>query len=263
MNNILEKILLHKQQEIILAKRAIPLADLEAKVTNEKRGFINAIKQRIQRRKPAVIAEIKKASPSKGVLRENFDPIAIAQDFEQAGATCLSVLTDSKFFQGSNAYLQQISQHTQLPLLRKDFIIDPYQIFESNVIGADCILLIVAALTDKQLSILAELARELSLDVLVEVHNAKELDRALKLNTPLIGINNRDLTTFETSLNTTLTLLQKIPTDRLIIAESGIQTPDDVKLMLKHHVYGFLVGESLMRYHMPGVQLRSLFNKFL
>jgi len=208
---------------------------------------------------PAVIAEIKKASPSKGVIRENFDPVAIARSYEKGGATCLSVLTDVDFFQGADAYLQQAREACTLPVIRKDFIIDPYQVYEARTIGADCVLLIVAALSDAQLQELSQLAEQVGLDVLVEVHDEAELHRALKLNTPLIGINNRNLRTFDVSLQTTIDLLPLIPDDRIVVTESAIHTPQDVNFMRKHNVNAFLVGEAFMRADDPGVKLAELF----
>lgn len=206
-----------------------------------------------------MIAEIKKASPSKGVLREDFDPAAIAQSYAQHGAACLSVLTDKDFFQGSEAYLQQARAACALPVLRKDFIIHPYQVYEARAIGADCILLIVAALDDAVMRELAALAAALGMAVLVEVHDAAELERALALETPLIGVNNRNLRTFETSLQTTLHLLDRIPEDRIVITESGILRREDVALMRAHHVDAFLVGEAFMRAAEPGAELARLF----
>lgn len=259
MATILDEILIHKKKEVELARQERPLKQLETQLNNQPRGFIKAIKNQIQQNKPAIIAEIKKASPSKGLICTDFNPITIATTYEKAGATCLSVLTDEKFFQGNNKYLTQIRKHCSLPLLRKDFIIDPYQIFEASFIGADCILLIVAALTDEQLATLYEVAIELNLDVLVEVHNTKELQRALTLNPPLLGINNRNLKTFKTSLDVTLNLLDQIPKSTIIVTESGIHTREDVTLMRKHGVHTFLVGESLMRADDPGAKLKELF----
>ena len=210
-------------------------------------------------KKPAIIAEIKKASPSQGVIRENFQPVTIGQDYAMNGATCLSVLTDKEFFQGSEAYLQMVRERCPLPVLRKDFMIDTYQIYEARALGADCILLIVAALEDSLLHELSDTATKLGMDVLMEVHDAEELQRALTLDTKLIGINNRNLRTFETSLQTTLDLKQEIPNDRLVITESGIHTQDDVQLMLDNDVYAFLVGEAFMRAESPGRKMRELF----
>ena len=225
----------------------------------DPRGFTAAIQQRIGQGQPAVIAEIKKASPSKGLLRADFQPAAIARSYAQGGATCLSVLTDSDFFQGHEDYLQQARAACQLPVLRKDFIIDPYQVYEARAIGADYILLIVAALDDGRMLELAQLARDLGMDVLVEVHDRAELQRALPLPTLLMGINNRNLRNFDTSLQVTLDLLDGIPADRIVITESGIHTPDDVRLMRDHAVQGFLVGEAFMRADDPGAELRRLF----
>ena len=224
------------------------------------RGFVEAIKARINSGESAVIAEIKKASPSKGVMRDNFKPAEIAVSYENGGASCLSVLTDIDFFQGCDEYLQQARSACSLPVLRKDFMIDAYQVYEARAMGADCILLIVAVLDDAQLSELAELAHQLGMDVLVEVHDAEELQRALHLNTTLVGINNRDLRTFETSLQTTLSLLATIPDDRIVVTESGIHTPADVALMRDNNVHAFLVGEAFMRVDEPGEKLKALFS---
>jgi indole-3-glycerol phosphate synthase len=217
------------------------------------------LQSKILAKKPAIIAEIKKASPSQGVIREDFKPVYIGQDYAMNGATCLSVLTDKEFFQGSEAYLEMVRKSCPLPVLRKDFMIDVYQIYEARALGADCILLIVAALDDSVMHELAELATKLGMDVLVEVHDADELQRALTLDTRLIGINNRNLRTFITDLQTTLTLKDRIPEDRIIITESGIHSSDDVQLMLDNHIYGFLVGEAFMRADSPGQKMRELF----
>lgn len=259
--DILRQIILDKAEEVALRKIHNPLEEIKtrAKDASPVRGFTHAIKQRIGDGKLAVIAEVKKASPSKGVIRENFDPAAIAGCFEKAGATCLSVLTDEKYFQGSDQYLMEARVACNLPVLRKDFIIDPYQVYEARAIGADCILLIVACLEDTQMQELAALATELGLDVLVEVHNREELERGLMLRTPLIGVNNRDLHTFETSLQTTLDLLPDIFHDRTIVTESGIHTPDDVAMMRRHEVFAFLVGEAFMAADDPGAKLAELF----
>lgn len=259
--DILSKIVRHKAQEITQRTRVKPLRDLRAKVkdTPYTRGFLGAVENRIKEKQPAIIAEIKKASPSQGVIRENFDPVAIARSYSEAGATCLSVLTDSMFFHGADEYLYQAKQACTLPVLRKDFTIDPYQVWEARVIGADCILLIVAAIGDAQLMELSSLALELGMDVLVEVHDEHELERALDLRLPLIGINNRDLRTFETRLTTTLDMLAHIPDDRIVITESGIREQDDIRLMYEHGVYGFLVGEAFMRAEEPGAKLAELF----
>ena len=217
------------------------------------------MRARIAESKSAVIAEIKKASPSKGLIRQDFDPARHAVDYAEHGATCLSVLTDNKYFQGSDAFMQQARAACKLPVIRKDFMIDPYQIAESRALGADCVLLIVAALDASQLRELAVYARELSLDVLVEVHNNAELEIALELDTDLIGINNRDLHTFTTSLQTSIDLVAGLSDHRLAITESGIHTPEDVALMHRNGIFGFLIGESLMRSEQPGAKLRELF----
>jgi len=224
------------------------------------RGFVAAIESKIHTGNAAVIAEIKKASPSKGLLREHFVPAEIAKSYEDNGAACLSVLTDQDFFQGHEDFLQQARNATKLPVIRKDFIIDPYQVYEARAINADCILLIVSALDDIQLAELSDLAMHLDMDVLVEVHDLEELERALFLNLPLIGINNRNLSTFETNLSTTLDLLARIPKEHTVITESGIHTPEDVALMREHQVNGFLIGEAFMRADNPGQQLKQLFS---
>jgi indole-3-glycerol phosphate synthase len=261
--DILKKILDRKQEEVAERSRQVPLAALlePARQADAPRGFIHALQAKVAAGDAAVIAEIKKASPSRGVLRADFDPPAIARSYEQGGAACLSVLTDVDFFQGADAYLQQARAACALPVLRKDFIIDPYQLYEARALGADCILLIVAALGDARLRELLDLAHELKMDVLMEVHDRAELERALQLPTPLIGINNRNLRTFETSLNTTLDLLAMMPADRLVVTESGIHTPDDVRLMRDHGVHTFLVGEAFMRAADPGARLAELFGK--
>jgi indole-3-glycerol phosphate synthase len=259
--DILEKILQRKAEEVAERSRQHSLSGLRQRISSAPvpRGFTAAIERRIDAGQPAVIAEIKKASPSKGLLRDDFQPAAIARSYQQGGAACLSVLTDRDFFQGHEDYLQQARAACQLPVLRKDFIIDPYQVYEARAIGADCILLIVAALDDGRMQELAQLARDLCMDVLVEVHDRDELQRALPLPTPLIGINNRNLRTFETSLQVTLDLLEQIPNDRIIITESGIHAPEDVRLMRDHAVHGFLVGEAFMRAPDPGAELQRLF----
>jgi indole-3-glycerol phosphate synthase len=223
------------------------------------RGFVDAIRRKLAAGEAAVIAEVKKASPSRGVIREDFRPADIARSYERGGAVCLSVLTDIDFFQGSDAYLQQARDACALPVLRKDFIIDPYQVYEARVIGADCILLIAACLSDQQMGELSSIAVELGMDVLVEVHDAEELARTLPLGLPLVGINNRNLRTFETRLETTLELLEEIPEERIVVTESGIHTPQDVALMRGHGVSTFLVGEAFMRADEPGEKLAELF----
>lgn len=259
--DILKKILDRKAEEVANRKQRTSIEQLKEITSGieNPRGFAAALLNKAQSKKSAIIAEIKKASPSKGVIRENFKPLEIAQDYAMNGATCLSILTDKDFFQGSEAYLQMARQSCPLPVLRKDFMIDSYQIHESRALGADCILLIVAALEDKQMHELAEIAASLGMDVLVETHNADELKRALMLDTKLIGINNRNLRTFETSLQTTLGLKQSVPDDCLVVTESGIHTQDDVQLMLDNEIYTFLVGEAFMRADYPGKKMRELF----
>lgn len=260
--DILKKIIRRKFEEITERKANVTLQQMTelAEVADAPRGFVAAIEAKINSGQAAVIAEIKKASPSKGVLRENFIPADIAKSYEKHGAACLSVLTDKDFFQGHEAYLKQAREACSLPIIRKDFIVDPYQVFEARAISADCILLIVSALNDEQLNELSNLALQLEMDVLIEVHNLEELERALLLNLPLIGINNRNLSTFETSLDITLDLLGRISEDHTVITESGIHTSSDVRLMREHNVNGFLVGEAFMRAEDPGLQLAKLFN---
>jgi indole-3-glycerol phosphate synthase len=259
--DILRKILARKAEEITERARRTPLEEMKKHLVHAPapRGFLKAIRSRIATGLPAVIAEIKKASPSKGLLRADFRPAEIAQSYERHGATCLSVLTDTDFFQGSDEHLQQARAACTLPVLRKDFTMDAYQVYEARVLGADAILLIVAALDDAQLRGLAELAAEHGMDVLVEVHDAAELERALALPTPLIGINNRDLRTFHTSLETTLDLLGKIPADRVVVTESGIHAPADVARLRARGVNVFLVGEAFMKADDPGGKLQELF----
>jgi indole-3-glycerol phosphate synthase len=258
---ILRKILARKAEEIAERGAANSLASLEQSMQEQTapRGFSAALQQRAAAGEPAVIAEVKKASPSKGVIREDFQPAQIASSYSDGGATCLSVLTDQDFFQGSDAYLQEARAACDLPVLRKDFTVDSYQVVEARAIGADAILLIVAALEDSQMHELAQTAAEVGVDVLVEVHDRAELERALELSTPLIGINNRDLHTFATRLETTLDLLSHIPADRLVVTESGIHTPEDVALMRAANVQSFLVGVAFMRAEEPGRKLRELF----
>ncbi|VAW89828.1 Indole-3-glycerol phosphate synthase [hydrothermal vent metagenome] len=264
MNNppdILKKILARKQQEITerSAKVSIEALRVQAEQASTPRGFLKSIQSKLAAAQPAVIAEIKKASPSKGVIREHFVPAEIARSYEQGGAACLSVLTDADFFQGHEDYLQQARSACDLPVIRKDFIIDDYQVVEARAIGADCILLIAAALSDEQMSHLAATATELGMDVLIEVHDEEELQRTLPLNLPLIGINNRNLRTFEVNLGATLDLLEQIPDDRIVVTESGIFSRDDVALMRQHQVNTFLVGETFMRADAPGEKLAELF----
>jgi len=265
MADILDKIIAVKRQEIAEAIRKKPLSvmreDAESRVLT--RDFVGALRAKIAAGQPAVIAEVKKASPSKGVLRADFIPADIAQSYAEGDGTlsaaCLSVLTDKQFFQGSVDYLKQARASCSLPVLRKDFMVDPYQVYEARVMGADCILLIAACLDDAQMKSLEALAMSLDMAVLVEVHDKAELERALKLKTPLVGINNRNLKTFEVSLDTTLGMLGQVPADRLLVTESGIAAPADVKRMRDAGVNAFLVGEAFMRADEPGLALAQLF----
>jgi indole-3-glycerol phosphate synthase len=261
MTDILERILRRKSEELAERSARLPLAELAARVADlpDTRGFVAAIEERVAEGASAVIAEIKKASPSKGLIRADFDPVAIARSYAAGGATCLSVLTDRDFFQGSEDYLIQAREACELPILRKDFIIDPYQVYEARVIGADCILLIVAALGDAALLELSLLAAELDLDVLCEVHDEAELERALALPVPLIGVNNRNLRTFETRLDTSLELKRRMDDERLLVAESGIHSAADVARLRQGGIHAFLVGEAFMRAADPGHALRELF----
>ena len=258
---ILQKILDRKAQEVAERSQLISLSELEtqAKQAEPVRGFIHAMEQKLSNKQAAVIAEAKKASPSKGLLRVPFDPAAIARSYEQGGACCLSILTDQDFFQGHEDYLIAARSACSLPIIRKDFIVDPYQVVEARAIAADCILLIASALGQTQLKNLADLAQQWNLDVLIEVHNREELMRALELDLKLIGINNRNLHNFETSLETTYQLLKDIPEDRIVVTESGIHQQEDVKAMQAHGVNSFLVGEAFMRAKDPGEKLKSLF----
>ncbi|MFN3712530.1 MAG: indole-3-glycerol phosphate synthase TrpC [Alcanivoracaceae bacterium] len=258
---VLDRILVRKQEEVFARLTARPLAEIQhaACAQPPARGFIRALQNKLDQNLPAVIAEIKKASPSKGVIRERFVPAEIAASYEKGGAACLSVLTDRDFFQGHEDYLQQARAACALPVLRKDFTIDPYQVWEARAIGADCILLIVAALEDDTLAQLYATANDAGLDTLVEVHTGEELDRALALGAPLIGINNRDLHTFELSLENTFSLLERVPEDRLLVTESGILVPADVAAMRQRDVNAFLVGEAFMRADDPGAELHRLF----
>lgn len=262
-SDILNKILKRKAEEVAERRAAVGLAELRARLPDAPapRAFVGAIEAKLKAGKPAVIAEIKKASPSKGLLRADFRPAEIARSYERGGAACLSVLTDRDFFQGADEYLIEARAACALPVLRKDFTIDPYQVVEARVIGADCILLIAAALDDAALRELATLARELRMDVLVEVHDEAELDRALALDARLIGINNRNLRSFEIRLDTTLDLLPKIPKDRIVVTESGIHSRADVALMRTRGVLAFLVGETFMRADDPGAKLAELFDR--
>ncbi len=259
--DILRKIIKRKDEEIAERIKSRPLEQLieEAKTASPVRGFVDSMEKRLNSNEAAVIAEIKKASPSKGVMRENFNPAEIAESYQQGGASCLSILTDIDFFQGSDEYLKQARAACDLPVIRKDFIIDPYQVYEARAMGADCILLIVAVLDNLKLNQLYSLARALGMDVLIEVHDEEELLRSLPLGAKLVGINNRNLRNFETSLNTTLDLLEQTPDDRIVVTESGIHSSEDVKLMREHHVNAFLVGEAFMRADNPGEELNNLF----
>jgi len=259
--DILKKILKRKVEEITERSQKLSLSE-QAKLAEQAlpvRGFIQAIEHKIAAGLAGVIAEIKKASPSKGVLREEFKPAEIAKSYANHGAACLSVLTDKDYFQGSEDYLQQARAACDLPVIRKDFIIDPYQVYEARAINADCILLIVAALGDAAMNELLGLAHHLDMDVLMEVHNREEMERALMTGAKLIGVNNRNLRTFDLSLDTTLDMLDMVPNDRLLVTESGIHTPEDVTLMREHHVDSFLVGEAFMRADDPGDKLAELF----
>jgi indole-3-glycerol phosphate synthase len=265
MSDILNKILAVKADEVAAAKKHHDFASLRRDVeTNQEaklslRGFEAGLRAKIAAGRAGVIAEVKKASPSKGILRADFQPARIAESYAAHGAACLSVLTDTQFFQGSSAYLQQARAACSLPVLRKDFMVDPYQVYEARSWGADCILLIVAALDHGLMAELEACAHELDMGVLVEVHDAAELDAALRLKTAMLGINNRNLRTFETSLQTTLDLLPRIPADKLVVTESGILHPEDVKRMRDADVHAFLVGEAFMRAPDPGVELARLF----
>ena len=258
---ILRKILARKWEEVAERRAACSLASLESRIREQSapRGFAEALAERVARAEPAVIAEAKKASPSKGVIRAHFEPAQIAASYQAGGAACLSVLTDVDFFQGADDYLRQARAACDLPVIRKDFTVDAYQVVEARAIGADAILLIVAALEDGQMRELAAAAAEVGLDVLVEVHDRAELERALELGSRLVGINNRDLHSFAMRLETTLDLLPHIPEDRVVVTESGIHTPADVALMRERNVHAFLVGEAFMRAEAPGDKLRELF----
>lgn len=261
-DDILRTILKRKLEEVAERQQATSVEALRERIEQAAppRGFIAKLRSRIAAGKPAVIAEIKKASPSKGLIRADFDPSWIAKRYEAGGAACLSVLTDIDFFQGNDEYLMAAKNACSLPVLRKDFIVDSWQIYEARALGADCILLIVASLGDRDLKAFADLATELDLDVLMEVHDEVELERALATSVPMIGINNRNLRTFETSLDTTLRMLDKIPDDRLLITESGIHSKEDVARMRAGNVHGFLIGEAFMRAEDPGKALAGLFD---
>ena len=262
MTDILQRILARKHEEVLQRSQIRTLDSVRARAANQPptRGFVEAIRRKHAAGEAAVIAEVKKASPSKGLIRPDFDPAAIARSYQAGGAACLSVLTDVDFFQGSNRYLGEARGACELPVLRKDFIVDPYQVYEARMIGADCILLIVAALEDGPLIEMSNLAHELGMDVLVEVHDIDELERALQVPAPLLGINNRSLRTFEVSLDTTLALREAVPPDRILVTESGIGTREDVTRMRAAGVNAFLVGETFMRAAEPGEELRRLFD---
>jgi len=262
MSDILKKILATKREEVAVASAVKPLATVraEAEAQAAARNFAGALQARVAAGQPAVIAEIKKASPSKGVLRADFRPAEIAASYEQHGAACLSVLTDRQYFQGASEFLQEARAACSLPVLRKDFLVDPYQVYEARAMGADAILLIVSALGLDEMRDFEALASGLGMSVLVEVHDGDELELALQLKTPLIGINNRNLRSFEVSLQTTLDLLPRIPAGRLVVTESGILAPADVALMRQHAVHAFLVGEAFMRAPVPGEALSGLFS---
>lgn len=261
MSDILNKILATKAIEVAAAKAKLSVAQVQKLAAEQTpaRNFVGAIRAKIAAGQAAVIAEIKKASPSKGVIRADFKPAEIAASYEQGGAACLSVLTDVQYFQGSSDYLKQARAACGLPVLRKDFMIDAYQVYEARAMGADCILLIAAALSLAKMQELESVAHSLGMAVLVEVHNGEELTEALKLNTPLLGINNRNLRTFDVTLQTTLDLLPRIPDDKIIVTESGIFTREDVALMRNNHVHTFLVGEAFMRQVDPGLELSKVF----
>ena len=259
--DILKRIVARKREEIDESISRTPIERMVelSKFADKTRGFYNALATKTNNRQSGVIAEIKKASPSKGVLCENFDPVEIAKSYENGGASCLSVLTDRDFFQGDPQNLIKARAAVSIPVIRKDFIINPYQVYESRAMGADCILLIVSCLKDAELKTLSDLAISLTMDVLVEVHDLGELKRALRLDLPMIGINNRNLRSFDVDLQTTLDLLEEIGDDKLVITESGIKSRNDVELMHEHNVYGFLVGEAFMRQSDPGKQLKEFF----
>ena len=259
--DILKKIVSRKHEEIDEGIKRVPLERMIELASNadQTRGFYNALQSKVKQKQSGIIAEIKKASPSKGVLRENFDPVEIAKSYESGGASCLSILTDHDFFQGDPLFLIKARAAVSIPVIRKDFIVDPYQVYESRAMGADCILLIVSCLKDSELKNLSQLASSLGMDTLVEVHDSDELNRALKLKLPMLGINNRNLKNFEVNLQTTIDLLSEIDDDKLVITESGITSKTDVELMHNHNVFGFLIGEAFMRDSNPGQKLKEFF----
>ncbi len=260
MSNVLDKIIATKQLEVAAGKQLHSISELRAMAAKQTapRGFFHAIENQIVKGETAVIAEVKKASPSKGIIRADFNPVEIAQSYLKGGATCLSVLTDAEYFKGKDKFLKQVREVVGLPVLRKDFMIDPWQIFQSRALGADCILLIVACLDDELLVELNELAFDLGMDVLMEVHDEEEMTRALKTSAKLIGINNRNLKTFETSLTTSQNLKAMVNDDRIVVSESGIHTSDDIDFLQQQNIHSFLIGESLMRHSDPGQQLMLL-----
>jgi indole-3-glycerol phosphate synthase len=259
--DILKKIVARKQEEVAESINRLSIEKMIELANNADtpRGFYNSLNKKVIERQSGIIAEIKKASPSKGVLREDFDPVEIAKSYEDGGATCLSILTDRDFFQGDPLYLIKARAAVSIPVIRKDFIIQPYQVYESRTMGADCILLIVSCLNDDEIKHLSDLALSLNMDVLVEAHDLNELRRALKLDLPMIGINNRNLRNFEVSLQTTIDLLSEISDDKLVITESGITSRADVELMHKNNVFGFLIGEAFMKHSNPGQKLKEFF----
>ncbi len=260
MANVLDKIMATKAAEVSQGKKQFSIADFEEKINQQEppRGFIKAIAEKIAGNQSAVIAEVKKASPSKGIIRPDFDPVQIARSYLQGGACCLSVLTDVEYFKGSEAYLRQVKNVVDLPILRKDFMLDPWQIYESRAMGADCVLLIVACLDDEALHELYALAKKLGMDVLVEVHDEAEMNRALHTDARLIGVNNRNLKTFETSLETSKHLRSQVDDSRIIVSESGIHSSADIEYLQQQDIHTFLIGESLMRHADPGAQLMKL-----
>lgn len=265
MADVLQRILETKRAEVLAARAAVPPAEMErrARAAPPPRDFLGALRANVAAGRPAVIAEVKRASPSKGLLRADFRPADIARSYARGGAACLSVLTDREYFQGAPEHLAEARAACTLPVLRKDFVIDPYQVFEARAMGADCILLIAAALTPAQMRALEAAARDLAMAVLAEVHDGAELDAVLALETPLVGINNRNLRTFETRLETTLELRARVPAPRLIVTESGIATPEDVRRLTSEGIRAFLVGEAFMRAEDPGVALSNLFKNDL
>ena len=261
--SILQKIITEKQKEVSVSKQTLPLSIIENMIAKEQqptRGFYNALIKKIKGDKNAVIAEIKKASPSKGMIREDFHPGAIAKSYEENGATCLSVLTEKQFFLGDELYLDEARSATKLPILRKDFIIDEYQIYESRSMGADCILLIASCLTREQMLMLTGLSHDLGMDILIEVHNLEELNKVVDIPVRMIGINNRNLHTFDVSLQTTIDLAAQLPKEILVVTESGIATRDDVSMMNSAGIHSFLVGETFMRHSNPGKKLAEIFS---